>query len=574
MSVRRQSDLLEDDPDDSQGEKHQGSLQKPSRRLDAIASPSCSARPKELRAAAGAGLSHPISGMEDDNRHSSGDDTNPLGLSLSLDNAGSPTWAAEKGESGSAAALALAPRDSVDDGGRGNDTETSETGKRKMVENVLEQKRKASRLSSRRSQERQRKRIEYLSQEEIRLQGINQGLGTENQSYRSAIATIQELIQLRQQQPATQQPQARPHPPPRATSSESFSSLFARPRNTAVPFRNVPQQAQLPLTWNVQSPLVPPQSPFISPSTVQVQAQQNPLLSPQLLNARGLSQNSSQTTHSQQEVAQVLSSIASVLSGATTDIANAQTSQPVSSQSEVQVMLNFLSSIVNSMGNPTTSAVGSSAHQSQTQSQLQAILALLVLLNSALNQIPAKNQRRLQQRPSQAIQALEAMQQAIFCQATGMDLASRQAMQHQQQQQLDMLSQNRAQSNPFQNPQNSQTMLAAMFPQLQTLVQGQQQQQQQSTQAQLQQPMQHPLEQQQQHHLLSSLYSAVTNQKQQSVAVPGGTLYLNLQSQPQQQRPGTIHRQSVVSGTPQPSHLLPSQDEKGGGDDHEEDNGD
>lgn len=70
----------------------------------------------------------------------------------------------------------------------------SSAEKRRLVESALDQKRKASRESSRRSQERQKSRIAFLGKEKERLRNSNQALMEKNQKYREVKIALQQVI--------------------------------------------------------------------------------------------------------------------------------------------------------------------------------------------------------------------------------------------------------------------------------------------------------------------------------------------------------------------------------------------
>jgi hypothetical protein len=280
----------------------------------------------------------------------------------------------------------------------------SERAKRKLVENVLEQKRRASRESSRRSQERQRKRIEHLTHEEMRLQNLNQRLRVENHSFRQAKGALQAEMDARLEQ--RQQPQHQ-------------ATLLVPPTATNPAITTLQQLATAATQYQTQSPHQP--SAIIQGTAPPQQAQNNPFFAlvnslQQQINVPASHPQHQQYQQQQQQhtyqihpienpAGQVV--VPSTSSGgggigvqqpARTSPQTAQMSSPdqsmlqellrVSSQTAHHELLQVLSHFVNNM--VSQSAQGQQASQlSNAQPaahQLQSLLALLCVLNVVLNQ--------------------------------------------------------------------------------------------------------------------------------------------------------------------------------------------
>lgn len=267
-----------------------------------------------------------------------------------------------------------------------------ERAKRKLVESVLEQKRRASRESSRRSQERQRKQIEHLTQEEIRLQNLNQTLRRENHNFRQARGALQEALDARlqhqQQQERLVSPTAAVNPAIAMLQQLATAAAQFQPQPPHQPspiIQNTPEQhGQNNPGFNLVDSLQHQMNAPVHQHQQYQQHQQHPYqINPGVQNL------------SHVVVPQTSSGGMSIQQPAPTIPATAQTSPDqlmlqdllrVSSQTAHHELLQVLSHFVNNMVSQSTMGQASQLPQAQPAAQLQSLLALLCVLNVVLNQ--------------------------------------------------------------------------------------------------------------------------------------------------------------------------------------------
>ena len=428
----------------------------------------------------------------------------------------------------------------------------------------IEHKREASRISSRRNQERQRKRIEFLLAEESRLQETNHQLRVENEIMQNDIVSIREVLRSRQQQ---QQPQQQPHLPSSTTTAAA-----------------APSTSTASIPGSIVAPSLQGQQPNSNIQNLSHMLYQS------------IQQIPSPAT--QNGVLRSLQSVAGIISGtlcANVTMPQQQFSnQPTSNQPtfgipQIQLNTDF------SRGPPTPGSASTQQDLLSAVEQLQSLVSLLFLLNMALVQQSSNQNMALsvQQNPSQS----------TFVQSTQPTWQNQPPPPQQQQQPPSQPSL----ASPYQqvgpsvaiHPQPSQQPLqfsltmenlqqhqqsgsaqAAYFGNQSPIYQKQQQQQQQqqlpsqsgyvpSEQAP-QQQQQYDSQLQQQQYLLSLLNSGlVVNPQQQPVDAGGvraaqGITQSNIPSHPHMQRQHQqeqeqLHHQQIHQAVQQPLTFLGGQ---------------